>query len=286
MRMINLNAVIVFLLLSAPFLLFAESQATSQGVEQNARATAQVWIIKGNQQGSGSGFVVNDEGYLVTNNHVIENADEIAVGFAGMSGCIVATLVRAVPGKDLAILKFDPSIAAKQGCVMFQLDPVAQGSDVYALGYPGGTVLAGNGEGIIEPSMTKGIVSRHQVRNGIAIIQTDAAINPGNSGGPLFASNGGLVGVNTAKLAATEIEGVGYAIQIDEVVRILDQLRIQYFRLGQSLPPRPEQKEQPPKVPPVKSGGRSATGFLVKILAALAIAGALGWVIVKSVMKK
>lgn len=166
--------------------------------------------------GQGSGFVYNKGGYIITNNHVIEDAASIQVTF--MDGNVTAaTLVGSDPYSDLAVVKVDISSEQLHPVVLGNSSDLVVGEAVIAIGNPFG--LSG--------SVTAGILSqlgRELLAPGgyaiIDVIQVDAAINPGNSGGPLVNMNGEVVGINTAILSQTgEFSGVGFAIPSDTIKR-------------------------------------------------------------------
>lgn len=175
--------------------------------------------------GSGSGWVFNEAGYIITNNHVVTkqdgktHADEIKVKFHDGRERI-ATIVGTDPKSDIAVIKVDgPVIPAK----LADHETVAQGDIVFAFGSPFG----------IEFSMSQGIVSATNRRNLQIIggdgfedfIQTDAAINPGNSGGPLTNIYGHVIGMNTAIASRTGASnGIGFAIPITMVKSVADQI--------------------------------------------------------------
>ena len=169
-------------------------------------------------QSLGSGFVIDPSGVIVTNNHVIQDADEITVNFADGSQ-LDAELVGRDPKTDLAVLKVEPEEPLK--AVAFgDSDGVRIGDWVMAIGNPFG--LGG--------SVSIGIVSARG-RNINAgpyddFIQTDAAINRGNSGGPLFDMDGDVVGINTAIISPTGGSiGIGFSIPANLAVNVVDQLR-------------------------------------------------------------
>ena len=154
-------------------------------------------------EGYGSGIIISEEGYIVTNNHVIENADELVVILKGGKE-VQATLVGQDSVTDVAVIKInEPDLTvAKIG----DSDQVRQGELAIAIGNPLGHTLAG--------TVTVGVVSavNRQItygNNQFTMIQTDAAINPGNSGGALVNSKGEVIGMNTLKSKA---EGLGFAI--------------------------------------------------------------------------
>ncbi len=165
----------------------------------------------------GSGFVVSEDGYIVTNNHVIEGADEITIEF--FSGKeLDATLVGTDPNTDIALLKVEadePLPFVKFG----NSDDAKVGDWVMAMGNP-------LGQGF---SVSAGIVSaRNRALSGSYddYIQTDAAINRGNSGGPLFNMNGDVIGVNTAILSPNGGSiGIGFSMASNVVTKVVDQLK-------------------------------------------------------------
>ena len=170
------------------------------------------------QQGLGSGVIISSDGYILTNNHVIDGADEVKVAFGEPRREFKATIIGRDPKADVAVIK----IAATD------LTPATLGdSDMLEIG---DVVLAiGNPFGIGQ-SVTRGIVSALS-RGGLGIetyedfIQTDAAINPGNSGGALLDVEGRLIGLNTAILSRSGgFNGVGFAIPINQVRNIAEQL--------------------------------------------------------------
>jgi len=172
-------------------------------------------------QGTGTGFVWDDAGHVVTNFHVIQQGDRFSVTLADQSEWD-AKVVGTAPEKDLAVLLIE---APKQKLVPL---PVGRSRDLLV----GQRVLAvGNPFGL-DHSLTVGVVSAlgreltspigRKIRD---VVQTDAAINPGNSGGPLLDSSGRIIGVNTAIYSPSGASsGIGFAIPIDTVVRLIPQL--------------------------------------------------------------
>jgi serine protease Do len=165
----------------------------------------------------GSGFVISEDGYIVTNNHVIESADEITIEF--FSGeTLVATVIGTDPNTDIALLKVEADEPLP--FVSFgDSDTARVGDWVVAMGNP-------LGQGF---SVSAGIVSaRNRALSGSYddYIQTDAAINRGNSGGPLFNMDGQVIGVNTAILSPNGGSiGIGFSMASNVVTRVVDQLR-------------------------------------------------------------
>lgn len=169
--------------------------------------------------GTGSGFVWDKAGHIVTNNHVVSSATEIGVVIGDQQRAIPATLVGAAPWADLAVLRLQDIPGNLTPIPVGTSNNLAVGQEVFAIGNPFG----------LSHSLTQGIISaldrKLPTRGGrevAGVIQTDAAINPGNSGGPLVDSAGRLIGVNTAILAPTgTFTGVGFAIPVDTVNRIV-----------------------------------------------------------------
>ena len=165
----------------------------------------------------GSGFVISEDGYIVTNNHVIENADEIEIEF--FSGKrLQAKLVGTDPKTDIALLKVE-SDAPLPFVAFGNSDLMRVGDWVVAMGNP-------LGQGF---SVSAGIVSaRNRALSGTYddYIQTDAAINRGNSGGPLFNMDGQVIGVNTAILSPNGGSiGIGFSMASNVVTKVVDQLK-------------------------------------------------------------
>ena len=166
----------------------------------------------------GSGFVISPDGYIVTNNHVIESADEILVEFFDGAGELPAEIVGTDPRTDIALLKVEPEQPLPY--VKFGDSDVARVGDwVLAIGNP-------LGQGF---SVSAGIISaRNRSLQGAYddFIQTDAAINQGNSGGPLFNMAGEVIGVNTAILSPNGGSiGIGFSMSSAVVKRVIDQLK-------------------------------------------------------------
>jgi serine protease Do len=168
-------------------------------------------------QALGSGFVISEDGYIVTNNHVIEGADEIEIEFFS-GNRLAATVVGTDPNTDIALLKVE-SESPLPFVTFGNSDEVRVGDWVMAMGNP-------LGQGF---SVSAGIVSaRNRELSGTYddYIQTDAAINRGNSGGPLFNMDGEVIGVNTAILSPTGGSiGIGFAMSSAVVTDVVAQLR-------------------------------------------------------------
>lgn len=168
--------------------------------------------------GAGSGVIVTEDGYIITNHHVIENATRINVTL--QSGEVYpATLVGLDDQLDVALLKIEAT----------GLTPASLGTSADLI--VGQTVVAiGNPLGQLGGTVTDGIISaldRSITLDGqtMSLLQTNAAINPGNSGGGLFNAQGNLIGLVVAKSSGTDVEGLGFAIPVDNIVDILEDLK-------------------------------------------------------------
>jgi len=173
------------------------------------------------EKGTGSGFIWDDLGHVVTNNHVIADASEATVRLNdGRS--YKATLVGVSPGHDLAVLRISVPFDRPPPVPVGTSGDLRVGQKVFAIGNPFG----------LDYTLTSGIVSALdrslEEENGVTIehlIQTDAAINPGNSGGPLLDSAGRLIGINTAIYSPSgAYAGIGFAVPVDAVNRVVPQL--------------------------------------------------------------
>ncbi len=176
--------------------------------------------------GSGSGFVIDRDGHIVTNNHVIEGADTVKVTFE--NGVVRdAEVVGQDPYSDLAVLQVDAASDLLTPLELGDSDMLKVGQRVVAIGNPFG----------LEGTMTVGVVSAlgrtlpaqvaqdAGVFSNPEIVQTDASINPGNSGGPLLDLRGRVIGVNTAIRSTTGVNaGVGFAVPVNTVKRIIPHL--------------------------------------------------------------
>ncbi len=173
------------------------------------------------QKGAGSGFVVDDRGYILTNNHVVEEADSLEVTLPDKSK-VSAKLVGRDPINDIAVIKIAVPKEKLFPLKMGNSDALQVGQMAIAIGNPFG----------LDRTVTRGVVSSvgrtlrsesgRQIRG---VIQTDAPINPGNSGGPLLNSHGEVIGINSAIYTPSGGSvGIGFAIPIDTAKRLLPQL--------------------------------------------------------------
>jgi serine protease Do len=168
--------------------------------------------------GEGSGFVISQDGYIVTNNHVVQDMDEITVHFLDGDE-LEAEVVGRDPKTDIALLKVDPGPKSLDTIALGDSDDARPGDWVVAIGNPFGlahTVTAG----IVSAKNRRDVMNRQSYED---FIQTDAAINPGNSGGPLIDLHGRVIGINTA--IRSNANTIGFSVPINQAKRILPQLR-------------------------------------------------------------
>lgn len=172
------------------------------------------------EQGSGSGIIISEDGYIVTNQHVIDGATEVDV-ILNTGTTYTAEIIGQDEKTDLAVLKITPENETLTVAVLGDSTTVQVGELAVAIGNPMGMEFAG--------SVTAGIVSA--VNRTMAIdnrtynlIQTDAAINSGNSGGALINQYGEVIGINSVKLSSSDVEGMGFAIAISEAKPIINDL--------------------------------------------------------------
>ena len=180
---------------------------------------------EGGGSATGSGFVIDDEGHVLTNNHVVEGATKVTVKLGDSETSHDAEVVGADPATDVALLKVDAPASELHPLTLGSSSEMEVGDQVVAIGNPFG----------LDRTVTSGIVSalqrQIQAPNGFSIdnvIQTDAAINPGNSGGPLINGAGEVIGINsqiqTGGTSGGNV-GIGFAVPIDTVKAELEQLK-------------------------------------------------------------
>jgi S1-C subfamily serine protease len=196
-------------------------RAISPGVVSINTTTRPRGFFDSGGQGSGSGSVIDDQGHVLTNHHVIEDADTVTVSFGGEKA-YPARIVGRDPDTDLAVLQVQAPREVLRVVPLGDSDNLTVGQKVLAIGNPFG----------LDRTLTTGVISGLQrpiqARNGRIIegaIQTDASINPGNSGGPLLDSQGRMIGINSQILApAGGSVGVGFAVPVNIAKRIIPQL--------------------------------------------------------------
>jgi S1-C subfamily serine protease len=178
---------------------------------------------EGGGTATGSGFVTDTEGHVITNNHVVEGADRVEVKLGSSDKTYTAEVVGADPATDVALLKVDAPADSLHPLVLGDSSKVQVGDPVVAIGNPFG----------LDRTVTSGIVSalqrQIQAPNGFSIshvIQTDAAINPGNSGGPLIDSSGSVIGINSQIQTggSSGNVGIGFAVPINTAREVVTQI--------------------------------------------------------------
>jgi S1-C subfamily serine protease len=177
-------------------------------------------------EGTGSGFIWDTQGHVVTNFHVIQGADGARVALPDHR-VFEAKLVGTSPRNDIAVLRIDASQTELSPIVVGSSHDLAVGQQVFAIGSPFG----------LDYTLSTGVISAlgREIEgvSGVPIlgaIQTDAAINPGNSGGPLLDSSGRLIGMNTSIISPSRVSaGIGFAIPVDTIARAVPQI-IKYGR--------------------------------------------------------
>ena len=181
------------------------------------------------EQGSGSGIIISDDGYIVTNEHVVSGATELSV-ITNTGEEYSAKLIGADNKSDLAIIKIEASglIPATLG----NSQELEVGELVVAIGNPLGQELFGTVTDGIISAVNRTMTVENRTYN---LIQTNAAINPGNSGGALVDRFGNVIGINTIKLSNTEVEGIGFAIAITEAKPIIADLMNNGYVSGRPL---------------------------------------------------
>lgn len=203
----------------------------------NTLSTRQSWFGEQEGRGSGSGSVIDNQGHILTNFHVIEGAQRLTVSFGGDKS-YTATVVGGDPDTDLAVIKLDTPPAGLPAVALGDSDKLVVGQKVLAIGNPFG----------LDRTLTTGVISGLQrpirARNNRPIdaaIQTDASINPGNSGGPLLDKFGRMIGINSQILSPSGASvGVGFAVPVNTAKRVIPQLiqfgEVRRPKLGATLP--------------------------------------------------
>ena len=183
-------------------------------------------------EGIGSGFIINEEGYILTNYHVIEGATEVSVTLSDKTE-VKASIVNYDQEQDVAMIKIIGDIEVPGVVELGDSDALQTGEEVLAIGTPLSKDLA--------DTLTNGIVSalnrNVETSTGVTLnlIQTNAAINPGNSGGPLINTRGEVIGINTMKMMSEDVEGLGFAIPINDIKDKIESLSKPILNLGISV---------------------------------------------------
>lgn len=210
---------------------------TSEIVEKAADSVVEITteaVVTGSfsqqyiEEGAGSGVIISDDGYIVTNYHVIEDASDITVTLRDDTEYTDVELVGTYETGDIALLKIDPKDTLT-AAVFGDSDKLSVGDYAVAIGNPlgqlGGTVT----DGIIS-ALDREVTIDDETMN---LLQTNAEISPGNSGGGLFDGDGQLIGIVNAKSSSDEAEGLGFAIPINDVVDVLSDLKEYGYVKGQ-----------------------------------------------------
>jgi S1-C subfamily serine protease len=215
---------------NTPVIMSSDEQITTKVFEDSHRAVVNIaattltrnyWNQITPQEGQGSGFIIDDEGYILTNNHVVEKADKLSVTLKNDTK-VEAKLIGRDPSTDLAVIKI-PKKYVIDIAPLGNSDKIRVGQKAIAIGNPFG----------LSHTLTTGIISAldrkirgmNEHATMYDLIQTDAAINPGNSGGPLLNSSGEVVGINTAIFSRSGgNQGIGFAIPINRAKQVAAQL--------------------------------------------------------------
>lgn len=162
-------------------------------------------------KGHGSGFIISNDGYIITNEHVVSGESLVKVRFA-QGFTLDATVVKANKDFDVALLKVTASDLPAMA--LGNDDQLMLGEEIFAIGTPLDTELG--------QSVTRGVLSGKREIEGRAYLQTDVSINPGNSGGPLIDETGAVVGVATLKISGKGLEGLGFGVPISQALEMLN----------------------------------------------------------------
>ncbi|MBR5498299.1 MAG: trypsin-like peptidase domain-containing protein, partial [Clostridia bacterium] len=187
--------------------------------QNNVESVVSIEVRSNYSKGFGTGFIISEEGYIVTNYHVVENARECYVTLYDDS-VYTAEIVGYEETNDIAVIKIKPQ-GTIHSLVYGNSSALSVGDNVYVIGNPLGDLTF---------TLTNGVVSALnrliETDDGISInmFQTNAAINSGNSGGPVFDEHGYVVGIASAKYAAASIEGLSFCIPIDDVRSMIDEI--------------------------------------------------------------
>ncbi|MFN0141228.1 MAG: S1C family serine protease [Pyrinomonadaceae bacterium] len=200
------------------------------------------WMGDQEGEGSGSGSVIDNQGHILTNYHVIEGAQKLTVSFGGEK-TYTATLVGGDPDTDLAVIKLDSVPPGLPSVPLGDSEKLVVGQKVLAIGNPFGldrTLTTGVISGLQRPIRSRR-TSTSPSRPIDAAIQTDASINPGNSGGPLLDKFGRMIGINSQILSPSGASvGVGFAVPVNTAKRVIPQLiqfgEVRRPKFGATLP--------------------------------------------------
>lgn len=198
------------------------------GVSVKSQSNANIFGQSESEEGMGSGIIINEEGYILTNYHVINGATQVSV-ILNTKKEVAAKIINYDADLDLAVIKVTENVKMPAVAELGNSKDVQVGDSVVAIGNPLGKELLG--------SVTSGIISatNREITVGNSkqtLLQTDAAINPGNSGGALVNSAGQVIGINSSKIGGNNVEGIGFAIPIDVVKPKIDSLLKPILKIG------------------------------------------------------
>lgn len=182
------------------------------------------------EQGSGSGIIISTDGYIVTNQHVIDGAQEVSI-ILNTGDEITAQIIGQDVKTDLAVLKIDTD-KTLTAAVLGDSTSVQVGELAVAIGNPMGQEFSGSVTAGIISAVNRTMTIENRTYN---LLQTDAAINSGNSGGALINQYGEVIGINSVKLSESGVEGMGFAIAISEAKPIIDDLMSNGYVTGRPL---------------------------------------------------
>ena len=226
---------------SPPLAVLPCASVTTADVMENALPSI-VQVLAGD--GSGSGFIVNEDGLVVTNEHVVAGYDRVQVRLGSGGGTYGGAVAGVHSTLDLAYIQIDGSREFTP-IAIGDSDEIRVGEPVIAIGFPLGSELGR------DATLTTGVVSAKRQEQGY--LQTDASLNPGNSGGPLLDANGYVVGINTAGIDETDdgrtVQGISFAIAINEVKRDLGRQITEGQPANATCPPTPVPTATPAPVP-------------------------------------
>lgn len=194
-----------------------KSMSSVVGIYISATTISNTGDMEQQDTGSGSGVILTSDGYIVTNNHVVEGSENLRVYLQDGTE-YPATLVGTDSYSDLAVVKIEAS--GLPAATLGTSGSVTVGDPVYAIGNPLGVLTSSVSQGIISGLDRSITVGSHSM----TLMQTDAAVNPGNSGGGLFNANGELIGIVNAKSYGLDVEGIGFAIPMDAAKPIITDL--------------------------------------------------------------
>ena len=197
----------------------------SEGDSQNSDSSDETI-----EQGSGSGIIISKDGYIVTNQHVVDGASEVSV-ILNTGEEYTATIVGQDTKTDLAVLKIDAGDDLPAATLGSSSD-LKVGELAVAIGNPMGMEFSGSVTAGIISAVNRTMTIENRTYN---LIQTDAAINSGNSGGALINRYGEIIGINSVKLSSEGVEGMGFAISIDEAKPVIDDLMSNGYVTGRPL---------------------------------------------------